>query len=230
MRILIFHGYLLHGTGSNVYNAELGAALVRAGHELHLLCQDRVAALAGLGRCRGELGLGPLVVEERRSPVRATVYRPDIGGVLPLYVADRYEGFDARPFHGPERRRGRALRRGQRGGRARGGRARAADVALANHLVMGPAILARARPAVPYAVKIHGSALEYTVKPVPALQAPSRSRAWRAPAACSSAPATRRRACGGRWTTRRWRRTRLGPPGVDVERSAPRAPPGAARR
>ena len=41
MRILVFHGYLLSGTGSNVYNAELGAAFVRAGHELHLLCKDR---------------------------------------------------------------------------------------------------------------------------------------------------------------------------------------------
>ena len=41
------------------------------------------------------------------------------------------------------------------------------DVALANHLVMGPAILARALGDVPYAVKIHGSALEYVVKPHP---------------------------------------------------------------
>src|SRR3954454_18834134 len=41
MRILVFHGYLLHGTGSNVYNARLAEALVRAGHEVHLLCQDR---------------------------------------------------------------------------------------------------------------------------------------------------------------------------------------------
>ena len=43
------------------------------------------------------------------------------------------------------------------------------DVALANHLVMGPVILARALggTGVPYAVKIHGSALEYTVKPHP---------------------------------------------------------------
>ena len=38
------------------------------------------------------------MVEERRSPARATVYRPDIGGLLPLYVADRYEGTEARPF------------------------------------------------------------------------------------------------------------------------------------
>ena len=40
------------------------------------------------------------------------------------------------------------------------------DAALANHLVMGPAILARADVG-PFAAKIHGSALEYTVKPHP---------------------------------------------------------------
>ena len=31
MRILVFHGYLLHGTGSNVYNARLVVALARQG-------------------------------------------------------------------------------------------------------------------------------------------------------------------------------------------------------
>ena len=39
MRVLIFHGYLLHGTGSNVYNARLAEALARAGHEVHVVCQ-----------------------------------------------------------------------------------------------------------------------------------------------------------------------------------------------
>ena len=43
-----------------------------------------------------------------------------------------------------------------------------AELALANHLVMGPVILARALAGeIPYAVKVHGSALEYTVKPEP---------------------------------------------------------------
>src|SRR3954470_8933905 len=54
MRVLIFHGYLLHGTGSNVYNASLARALARLGHEVHLLCQDRDAGsldwVAGFGR------------------------------------------------------------------------------------------------------------------------------------------------------------------------------------
>ena len=45
MRVLIFHGYLLRGTGSNVYNANLAQALARLGHEVHLICQDRRAEL-----------------------------------------------------------------------------------------------------------------------------------------------------------------------------------------
>jgi len=43
LRALIFHGYLLRGTGSNVYNANLAQALVRLGWDVHLLCQERAA-------------------------------------------------------------------------------------------------------------------------------------------------------------------------------------------
>ena len=98
MRVLIFHGYLLGGTGSNVYNARLAAALVRAGHEVHLLCQDRAPFEQPWVDAAGDWGAGELRLEARREPVRATVYRPDIGGLLPVYVADRYDGVEARPF------------------------------------------------------------------------------------------------------------------------------------
>ena len=71
VRILIFHGYLLRGTGSNVYNANLAAALVRLGHEVHLLCQDRRRAGAGLRRRRRRLGRGraafPVAIRPRRA-------------------------------------------------------------------------------------------------------------------------------------------------------------------
>src|SRR4051795_4782279 len=98
MRILVFHGYLLHGTGSNVYNARLAEALVRAGHEVHLLCQDRDPLALEWVDAAGDWDGGALSLTTRREPTRATVYRPDIGGLLPLYVADRYEGIEARPF------------------------------------------------------------------------------------------------------------------------------------
>src|SRR3954468_8066515 len=98
LRILLFHGYLLRGTGSNVYNASLVAALAKLGHEVHLLCQDRHARelpfVDAIGRWEG----GQLRVETLREPVRVTAYTPDIGRVLPVYVADEYEGFDARPY------------------------------------------------------------------------------------------------------------------------------------
>jgi glycosyltransferase involved in cell wall biosynthesis len=223
VRVLIFHGYLLQGTGSNVYNAELGAALVRAGHELHLLCQDRDPFALDWVDASGVWEDGRLVVSERRASPRATVYRPDIGGVLPLYVADRYEGFDARPF--PELSDDELdayVQANVAAVREVAERARP-DVALANHLVMGPAILSRALHDVPYAVKIHGSALEYTVKP---------HRARFRPFAAEGLARAGGVLVGSRHTAESlWAemddpslpgRTRLGPPGVDIARFTPR--------
>ena len=104
------------------------------------------------------------------------------------------------------------------------------DVALANHLVMGPVILARGLPAeVPYAVKIHGSALEYTVKPNPErFLAPAREGI----ASARGVLVGSRHTASSLWATIEDpalpERTRLGPPGVDVARFAPREPAAAA--
>ena len=61
MKVLIAHGYLLRGTGSNIYNASLARALARLGHEVHLLCQER----------------------DWDAPEGVTVHNPDIGRILP---------------------------------------------------------------------------------------------------------------------------------------------------
>jgi glycosyltransferase involved in cell wall biosynthesis len=224
VRVLIFHGYLLAGTGSNVYNTELAAALVRAGHEVHMLCQDRDPLAQEWVDAAGDWDSGSLVLTTRREPVRGTVYRPDIGGVLPLYVADRYAGVDARPFPDlSEAEVDRYLDANVAAVREVAERV-APDVALANHLVMGPVILARALVDTPYAVKIHGSALEYTVKPYPRFK----------PYAAEGLARARGILVGSRHTAESlWTemddptvtdRTRLGPPGVDVARFAPREP------
>ncbi|HEY8866814.1 MAG TPA: glycosyltransferase, partial [Solirubrobacteraceae bacterium] len=168
MRILIFHGYLLRGTGSNVYNANLAAALVRLGHEVHLLCQDREALALDFVDAAGDWDTGELRFQGDPAAARCTVYRPDIGGLLPVYVADRYAGIEARPFSELDDRE----LAGYIDANVRAVRAVVArvepELALANHLVMGPAILARALAGrIPYAAKVHGSALEYTVKPNP---------------------------------------------------------------
>jgi glycosyltransferase involved in cell wall biosynthesis len=229
VRILIFHGYLLGGTGSNVYNARLAAALVRAGHEVHILSQDRDPFEQDWVDAAGDWDGGELALTARSDPPRATVYRPDLGGLLPVYVADRYDGVEARPF--PELSDAEVdgyLERNVAAVREVAERARP-DLALANHLVMGPVVLARALAGldVPYAVKVHGSALEYTVKPHTRFLPYARE---------GLAPA-RGVLVGSRHTAESlWaamadpeveRRTRLGPPGVEVEQFGPREPDGA---
>jgi glycosyltransferase involved in cell wall biosynthesis len=224
VRVLIFHGYLLAGTGSNVYNAELAQALVRAGHEVHLLCQDRDPLALDWVDAAGDWDAGSLQITTRREPVRATVYRPDIGGLLPLYVADRYEGFEARPFPDlSEAEVDRYLDANVAAVREVAERARP-DVALANHLVMGPVVLARALGGVPYAVKVHGSALEYTVKPYPRFLPYAREGLAGANGILVGSRHTGESLWAALEDPSVDERTRLGPPGVDVARFTPRAP------
>jgi glycosyltransferase involved in cell wall biosynthesis len=228
VRILVFHGYLLRGTGSNVYNHSLASALVSQGHEVHLLCQDREPFEFDFVDAQATWSDGDLGVEERRRPARCTVYRPDIGGLLPVYVADRYEGIEARPFGELEDHElDRYLGANVEAVRAVAERARP-DVALANHLVMGPAILARALDDVPYAVKVHGSALEYAVKPHPRFLPYAREGLARAQAVLVGS----RHTAESLWTAmddpELPDRTRLGPPGVNVQAFSPREPGPAA--
>ncbi len=224
MRVLVFHGYLLAGTGSNVYNARLAEALVRLGHEVHLFAQDRHPERQPFVDAAGDWDGGALAVRVLREPVRCTTYRPDIGELLPVYVADRYEGLRARTFtECSDAEIEHYVAANVRAVREVAELVRP-DVALANHLVMGPLILARAlEDAVPYAVKIHGSALEYTVKASPQRFLP----------AAREGLARARGVLVGSWHTASslWAaledpalvaRTRLGPPGVDVARFKPR--------
>jgi glycosyltransferase involved in cell wall biosynthesis len=230
VRVLVFHGYLLGGTGSNVYNARLAAALVRQGHEVHLLSQDRHPEEHEFVDALGDWDQGVLRVRALHEEVRCTVYRPNIGALLPVYVADRYEGIEARTFAQCSEQEVafyldanvaavgelRELVRPQ--------------AALANHLVMGPVILARALgDAVPYAVKVHGSALEYTVKPCPERFL---GLAREGVAGARSVLVGSKHTAESLWQAisdpQLPARTRLGPPGVDVERFAPREPAMAA--
>src|SRR5919197_637779 len=73
MRILVWHGYLLAGTGSNIYTRALAREWTRAGHEVVVVCQERHP--------------------ERHDLAGAQVVRPELpDGLLPVFVVDRYEG------------------------------------------------------------------------------------------------------------------------------------------
>ena len=225
MDVLVFHGYLLRGTGSNVYNAELAQALARKGHDVHLLCQDRAAGDLDWVNATGDWESGGLQVRElreRSGPGSVTVYVPDIGGLLPVYVYDEYEGYEVKTY--PDLSDSELERYISLNAEA------AAEVAehcggvgaaLANHLVAGPAILARA--GLEFAAKVHGSDLSYTVRPHAERFLPlAREGMETASAALVGSFHTAR----DLWETVGLEglpdKTRLGPPGVDIEVFRPR--------
>src|ERR1700741_3073594 len=76
MRIIIWHGYLLNGTGSNVYTRMLARTWRRSGHDVVVICQDPPP--------------------EDHDLLGARVVRPDIGPLLPVFVLDGYEDVEPR--------------------------------------------------------------------------------------------------------------------------------------
>jgi glycosyltransferase involved in cell wall biosynthesis len=147
VRILLWHGYLLGGTGSNVYTRALAREWTRAGHEVVVVCQERAPEHFDLGA--------------------AQVVVPDLpGGLLPVFVLDRYEGLVPKylqDFTAAERvayvdANASALRE-----------LLPADVVFTNHVLMGAPV--GVATDVPFRVKAHGSELEYSMRGRPDLEA-----------------------------------------------------------
>ena len=146
MRIILWHGYLLGGTGSNVYTRALAREWSLAGHEVVVVCQERHP--------------------EQYDLAGARVIRPELpGGLLPVFVLDRYEGLDAKllqDFTAFERERYVAAN------------VEAmemllpADLVFANHVLMGGAVGAALGQR--FRVKAHGSELEYSMRGRPELE------------------------------------------------------------
>jgi glycosyltransferase involved in cell wall biosynthesis len=144
VRIAIWHGYLLGGTGSNVYTRALAREWSRAGHDVTVVCQERRPERYDLGGAR-------TIVPEL----------PD--RLLPVFVLDDYDGLAPRLLQD--------FTRAQREAYVRANAAAVpdADVVFANHVLMGGAVgRATGRR---YAVKAHGSELEYSMRGRPELEA-----------------------------------------------------------
>jgi glycosyltransferase involved in cell wall biosynthesis len=139
MRILLWHGYLLGGTGSNVYTRALAREWSRAGHDVIVVCQEPNPERYDLGG--------------------AKVFRPNVGGLLPVFVLDRYDGLEAKllqDFTHAERARYVALNATALCAQM------PADLVFANHVLLGAAV--GYASGMPFVVKAHGSELEYSMR------------------------------------------------------------------
>ncbi|MFN2468755.1 MAG: glycosyltransferase family 4 protein [Gaiellaceae bacterium] len=140
MKILLWHGYLLGGTGSNVYTQAVAREWMRAGHAVTVFCQEPHPEAVDLG--------GAAVVRPRL---------PD--GLLPVFVVDRYAGLEARRLGElTPAERGRYVDANAAALRAH----LPADLVFANHVLLGAPVAAATGAR--FAVKAHGSELEYAMR------------------------------------------------------------------
>jgi len=173
LRILICHGYLLRGTGSNQYVQSLARALCAQGHQLVVMCQDDDPRLDFVSTFlhEEEGGTAPRVIWEKETgyPGNCMVLKPDIGGLLPVYVMDSYPGFTVKEFTQLNEAELDSYVSRNRRSLSRLAEQFVPDVIHANHAVMLPYIV---RPIAsehdtPYFVSVHGSAIDFAVKKQP---------------------------------------------------------------
>jgi glycosyltransferase involved in cell wall biosynthesis len=202
VKILLWHGYLLGGTGSNVYTRALAREWSRAGHEVIVHAQEPHP--------------------DRFDLAGAKVVRTELDGPLPVFVLDRYEGHEPKllqDFTREERERyvevnAAALREHL-----------PADLVFANHVLMGAPVAAATGAR--FAVKAHGSELEYSMRGNAELARAGREALARAEAVFVGSAHIREVLED---VVGHVERVHEVPPGVDVDEFAPRTRDDALRR
>lgn len=170
--ICMLHGYLLDGSGSNLWTRSVVRALVRDGAVVHLVCQEPHPGTYDFISEAWEYpadGTRVNVLERETGYAgRCIMHQPVLGDTLPVYVWDEYEEFEH------------VVPMTEMGDLAledyihrnvdvvtRVVREHGITVMHANHALLMSVVAQRVSvwTGVPYAVMPHGSALEYAVKP-----------------------------------------------------------------
>jgi glycosyltransferase involved in cell wall biosynthesis len=170
--ICILHGYLLEGSGSNLWTRSVVESLCRRGETVHLMAQenhpDRYPFIA---EARRYLADGGVETFYRSSAPGAkgccVLHKPVLGDTLPVYVWDRYEEFpNVVPMVDLPDDEVEAYVDANVRALTRIVRDHGITAVHANHAVLMSVVAQRvcAAEGIPFTVMPHGSALEYAVK------------------------------------------------------------------
>lgn len=170
--ICILHGYLLEGSGSNLWTRSVVESLCRKGETVHLMAQEnhpeRYPFIREARRYHPDGSVETVhLSEDAGYPGYCVLHKPALGDTLPVYVWDKYEEFpnvvpmvdlsDEQIEDYLEKNVAALLKIVRDNG---------ITAMHANHAVLMSVVAQRVSAAtgVPFAIMPHGSALEYAVK------------------------------------------------------------------
>ncbi|HYW08979.1 MAG TPA: glycosyltransferase [Longimicrobium sp.] len=170
--ICILHGYLLEGSGSNLWTRSIVESLCRGGETVHLMAQenhpDRYPFITEARRYLPDGSAETFYQGDGNEYAgHCILHKPVLGDTLPVYVWDKYEEFpnvvpmvdlDDEAIEEYTSRNVAAL--------SRIVRENGITAIHANHAVLMSVVAQRvsAESGVPFSIMPHGSALEYAVK------------------------------------------------------------------
>jgi glycosyltransferase involved in cell wall biosynthesis len=172
--LCILHGYLLEGSGSNLWTRSVVESLCMEGHTVQLVCQEpypeRYDCIAESYRYHLDGRVETMFSRAVPYAGRCIMHKPQLGDTLPVYVWDKYDEYaNVVPMinlsdDAIEEYLSRNVAVVRRVVEERG-----VTGMHANHAVLMSVVAQRVSAAigVPFAVMPHGSALEYAVKPDP---------------------------------------------------------------
>ncbi|MEM7425732.1 MAG: glycosyltransferase family 4 protein [Pseudomonadota bacterium] len=172
MRIGIYHGYELTGSGSNEYTRYLARALSAEGHDVHVVCREpepERMEFAGKIVFWDRSGAIRKSVRTERAPNNCTIHQIPHAMVRPVYLTDKQRPGNTKSF--AELTDAELEDYHLLNVRVLAGVLAAVqpDVLHANHLVYQPVVCAEAcaKTGTPFIIFPHGSAIEYTVRKDP---------------------------------------------------------------
>jgi glycosyltransferase involved in cell wall biosynthesis len=170
--LCILHGYLLEGSGSNLWTRSVIESLCMEGHTVQLVCQepypDRYDCIAESYRYHLDGSVETMFARTVPYRGKCIMHKPQLGDTLPVYVWDRYDEYPnvvpmiKLPDAAIEQYVARNVVVVRRVVEEHG-----VTAMHANHAVLMSVVAQRVSAAtgVPYAIMPHGSALEYAIKP-----------------------------------------------------------------
>ena len=169
--LCFLHGYLLDGSGSNLWTRHMVEALCQVGETVHLVCQENHPEhYPVLAQAYEYPESGKIVTRfDRTSPFpgKAIMHKPLLGDTLPVFVGDDYEEFaHATPMVDLTDDAIEAyLNRNVQALAGLFDRYRIRYI-LCNHAILMSVVAQRLSKAtgIPFAIIPHGSGLEYAVK------------------------------------------------------------------
>ena len=169
--ICLLHGYLLEGSGSNLWTRSIVESLCRQRETVHLMAQEnhpeRYPFITEAKRYLPDGGVETTFRQPQQHQGCCVLHKPQLGDTLPVYVWDKYEEF-GRVVPMVELPDDEVEDYLQRNVRALTRIVRENDITAihANHAVLMSVVAQRVGEAtgVPFVVMPHGSAIEYAVK------------------------------------------------------------------